>query len=88
MAAKKKRRPWVRPAAELVGTPRERRTTQPPAPQDIGRLCRMAFDLALQTAEDLERTGQLPDRKIARTRMLLAQGAADEVLKLTRKRTT
>lgn len=74
-------------AKALARVRREERKTDPPAPQDIGRMCRMAFDLALQTADELERTGQLQNRKIAKTRMLLAKGAADEILKLARKRT-
>jgi len=66
----------------------EERKTDPPSVRQVGTLCQMAFDLAAKSAGELALTGQVTDRRVARTRMLLAKGAADEFLSLLRKRTT
>lgn len=65
---------------------REERKTDPPSARQVGALCQMAFDLAAKSAGELALTGEVGNRGVARTRMLLAKGAADEFLALLRKR--
>ncbi|MDD5544366.1 MAG: hypothetical protein PHX83_14450 [Acidobacteriia bacterium] len=54
--------------------------------RQTGSLALMAFQLAAETARELYETGKVSQRKIARTRMVLAQFAASEITALCRKR--
>lgn len=58
---------------------------EPSSAIQLGKLCQMSFGLALETANELKQSGAVADRKIARTRMLLVQGAAASLLSFLRK---
>jgi len=58
----------------------------PPSPESIGQLCLMAFSLAVKSANELFQTGTIENRKIAKIRMNLAIGAAEELNRWLRKR--
>lgn len=53
----------------------------PDDPRTLGRLGTIAFALAAQTADELQRTGSIRELRMARTRMHLAIGAAEPFVK-------